>query len=390
MSCVAVLEGHTLQRVQCRRLALRLPGPCARATGAASPWETVGVPHLAHISLSPSTWRLQPPLCHGVSGQRGTGGLLGAPCAARSRAGTPGAPAVLALPACGSRGGSGAAPCPVGSAPTLCWRPPRPPALPQWGVCRRPRGTNGHIVGGSRGQPRGPPHPGLSVPKAVSLLDGESTLPPRSPCSPERGRDPLAGEKPPDVPSVPPSRPRRWSLGLGGGEGAAAPRGPASGSHTGGGAGSADAARGPPDPSRWGYVSARALGEHSSAYSTHCAPAFRGTPAAPSHRRSVSRAVPSLRGPRAGRARAGAALSHPGPAPGGRSMGATWPAAPAEPQLPLGQTDSGTGRGQPWDRRALVSPPGPHTGAPAAWPERPHVPGGNGTSVFSQGQSGSW
>lgn len=71
-------------------------------------------------------------------------------------------------------------------------------------------------------------------------------------------------------------------------------------------------------------------------------------------------------------------------------MGATWPAAPAEPQLPLGQTDSGTGRGQPWDRRALVSPPGPHTGAPAAWPERPHVPGGNGTSVFSQGQSGSW
>lgn len=38
-------------------------------------------------------------------------------------------------------------------------------------------------------------------------------------------------------------------------------------------------------------------------------------------------------------------------------MGATWPAAPAEPQLPLGQTDSGTGRGQPWDRRALVSPP---------------------------------
>lgn len=232
MSCVAVLEGHTLQRVQCRRLALRLPGPCARATGAASPWETVGVPHLAHISLSPSTWRLQPPLCHGVSGQRGTGGLLGAPCAARSRAGTPGAPAVLALPACGSRGGSGAAPCPVGSAPTLCWRPPRPPALPQWGVCRRPRGTNGHIVGGSRGQPRGPPHPGLSVPKAVSLLDGESTLPPRSPRSPERGRDPLAGEKPPDVPCLPPSRPRRWSLGLGGGEGAAAPRGPASGSHT--------------------------------------------------------------------------------------------------------------------------------------------------------------
>lgn len=146
MSCVAVLEGHTLQRVQCRRLALRLPGPCARATGAASPWETVGVPHLAHISLSPSTWRLQPPLCHGVSGQRGTGGLLGAPCAARSRAGTPGAPAVLALPACGSRGGSGAAPCPVGSAPTLCWRPPRPPALPQWGVCRRPRGLGGHVA----------------------------------------------------------------------------------------------------------------------------------------------------------------------------------------------------------------------------------------------------
>lgn len=246
MSCVAVLEGHTLQRVQCRRLALRLPGPCARATGAASPWGTLGVPHLAHISLSPSTWRLQPPLCHGVSGQRGTGGLLGAPCAARSRAGTPGAPAVLALPACGSRGGSGAAPCPVGSAPTLCWRPPRPPALPQWGVCRRPRGTNGHIVGGSRGQPRGPPHPGLSVPKAVSLLDGESTLPPRSPCSPERGRDPLAGEKPPDVPSVPPSRPRRWSLGLGGGEGAAAPRGPASGSHTGGGRGALMPRVGPP------------------------------------------------------------------------------------------------------------------------------------------------
>ncbi|XP_023377633.1 uncharacterized protein LOC111730561 isoform X2 [Pteropus vampyrus] len=105
MSRVPILEGHTLQRVQCRRLALRPPEPCARATGAASPWGTAGVPRLAHESLSRSTRGLQLPLCHGVSGQRGMGGLSGAPCAARPRAGTPGAPAASALLACGSRDG---------------------------------------------------------------------------------------------------------------------------------------------------------------------------------------------------------------------------------------------------------------------------------------------
>lgn len=80
----------------------------------------------------------------------------------------------------------------------------------------------------------------------------------------------------------------------------------------------------------------------------------------------------------------------PWPAPGGRRTGATWPAAPQSP-APTRQTDNGTGRGQPWEQKALSFPShktrGPHAGAPAAWPECPRVPGGDGTSTFSQGQS---
>lgn len=254
LRCLPVLEGRTLQRVQCRQLALRPPGPCARATGAASPWGTVGVPGLAHKSLSPSTRGLQPPLGHGVSGQRGTGGLSGAPCVARPQDGTPGAPAVPAPLASGSRGRSGAAPCLAASKAT---------GSSSVGTCRRPRGTHGHAAGSSRGQPGGP-RPGRRVPKAACLLDSEPTLPSAAPaaqrgvvapelqavqphvCLPSQGRS--LQTRPPLLPL----RPKHWSLGLGGGEGAAAPRGQLLAPTRGGGAGSAGAACGSPDLSRWG------------------------------------------------------------------------------------------------------------------------------------------